>query len=37
MVADHFDVAKFAANGGIPLTAGQIGELEFENFNACRS
>lgn len=32
--ADHFDVAKFACQWGYTIDGGQIGELEFENFNA---
>ncbi|MFW5699365.1 MAG: peptidase T [Bacteroidota bacterium] len=32
--ADHFDVAKFAADFAYTLDGGEIGELEFENFNA---
>ncbi|MBN1119191.1 MAG: peptidase T [Bacteroidales bacterium] len=32
--ADHFDVNKFGANFAYTLDGGQIGELEFENFNA---
>lgn len=31
---DHFDVKKFAANWAYTLDGGEIGELEFENFNA---
>lgn len=32
--ADHFDVAKFDAEWAYTMDGGQIGELEFENFNA---
>lgn len=32
--AHHFDVAKFAADWAYTIDGGQIGELEFENFNA---
>lgn len=32
--AHHFDVAKFAADWAYTMDGGQIGELEFENFNA---
>ena len=32
--ADYFDVAKFACQWGYTIDGGQIGELEFENFNA---
>lgn len=32
--ADHFDVAKFAADFAYTIDGGQVGELEFENFNA---
>jgi len=32
--ADHFDVKKFNADYAFTLDGGQIGELEFENFNA---
>lgn len=32
--ADHFDVAKFGADFAYTMDGGQIGELEFENFNA---
>ncbi len=32
--ADHFDVAKFGCDFGYTMDGGQIGELEFENFNA---
>ncbi|WP_347841326.1 peptidase T [uncultured Draconibacterium sp.] len=31
---DHFDVKKFGANFAYTLDGGEIGELEFENFNA---
>ena len=32
--ADHFDVPKFGAEWGYTMDGGQIGELEYENFNA---
>lgn len=32
--AHHFDVAKFGADWAYTIDGGQIGELEFENFNA---
>lgn len=32
--ADHFDVDKFGCEWGYTIDGGQIGELEFENFNA---
>lgn len=32
--ADHFDVAAFGADFAYTLDGGQIGELEYENFNA---
>ncbi|MDR2824134.1 MAG: peptidase T [Prevotellaceae bacterium] len=32
--ADHFDVAKFNADWAYTLDGGEIGELEYENFNA---
>ncbi len=32
--ADHFDVKKFGAEFAYTLDGGQIGELEYENFNA---
>lgn len=32
--ADHFDVAKFGADWAYTMDGGEIGELEFENFNA---
>ena len=31
---DHFDVEKFGADFAYTLDGGEIGELEFENFNA---
>ncbi|MEI8114316.1 MAG: peptidase T [Bacteroidia bacterium] len=31
---DHFDVAKFGANFAFTLDGSEIGELEYENFNA---
>ena len=32
--ADHFDVEKFGCDWGYTIDGGQIGELEYENFNA---
>ncbi len=32
--ADHFDVKKFNADFAYTVDGGEIGELEFENFNA---
>ena len=32
--ADHFDVKAFGADFAYTMDGGQIGELEFENFNA---
>lgn len=32
--ADHFDVSKFGADFAYTLDGGEIGELEYENFNA---
>lgn len=32
--ADHFDVEKFGCEIAYTIDGGQIGELEFENFNA---
>jgi len=32
--ADHFDVKKFNADFAYTIDGGEIGELEFENFNA---
>jgi len=32
--ADHFDVGKFNADWAYTMDGGEIGELEFENFNA---
>lgn len=34
--ADNFDVKKFGAKFAYTLDGGEIGELEFENFNAAR-
>lgn len=31
---DHFDVKKFGADFAYTLDGGEVGELEFENFNA---
>lgn len=35
--ADHFDVAKFGCKWGYTVDGGEIGELEFENFNAAQA
>jgi len=32
--ADHFDVSKFGAEFAYTMDGGELGELEFENFNA---
>ncbi len=32
--ADHFDVQKFGADWAYTVDGGEIGELEYENFNA---
>lgn len=32
--ADHFDVPKFGADFAYTMDGGELGELEFENFNA---
>ena len=32
--AHHFDVAKFASDWAYTIDGGEIGELEYENFNA---
>ena len=32
--ADHFDVAKFAADYAYTVDGGALGEVEYENFNA---
>ena len=32
--ADHFDVTKFNADWAYTMDGGEIGELEYENFNA---
>jgi len=32
--ADHFDVPKFGAEWAYTMDGGEIGELEYENFNA---
>jgi tripeptide aminopeptidase len=31
---DHFDVAKFGADFGYTVDGGELGEIEYENFNA---
>lgn len=35
--AHHFDVAKFGAEWAYTMDGSQIGELEYENFNAARA
>ncbi len=35
--ADYFDVEKFGANFAYTMDGGEIGELEYENFNAARA
>ncbi|TJX14020.1 peptidase T [Tissierella creatinini] len=35
--ADHFDVEKFKADFAYTIDGGPIGELQYENFNACRA
>ena len=35
--AHHFDVAKFGAQWAYTMDGSQIGELEFENFNAAKA
>ena len=32
--ADHFDIAKFGAEFAYTIDGGELGELEYENFNA---
>lgn len=34
---DHFDVKKFGAKFAYTLDGGEVGELEFENFNAANA
>lgn len=34
---DHFDVKKFGADWAYTMDGGEIGELEFENFNAAHA
>lgn len=34
--ADFFDVARFGADFAYTVDGGEIGELQYENFNACR-
>ncbi|MFZ5353283.1 MAG: peptidase T [Bacillota bacterium] len=34
---DHFDVEKFGADFAYTIDGGEIGELEFENFNAAKA
>lgn len=34
---DHFDIKKFGADFAYTLDGGEIGELEFENFNAAEA
>ncbi len=35
--ADHFDVAKFGADFAYTMDGGDMGELEYENFNAAKA
>ena len=35
--ADRFDIAKFGADFAYTLDGGEIGELQFENFNAAKA
>ncbi len=35
--ADKFDVEKFGADWAYTMDGGEVGELEFENFNAARA
>lgn len=35
--ADHFDVAHFGADFAYTVDGGEIGELEYENFNAAKA
>lgn len=35
--ADHFDVTKFGADYAYTMDGGELGELEYENFNAARA
>ena len=35
--ADHFDVQKFGATFAYTIDGGEIGELEYENFNAAHA
>ena len=35
--ADHFDVEKFNADFAYTIDGGEVGELEYENFNAARA
>ncbi len=35
--ADYFDVEKFKADFAYTIDGGPIGELQYENFNACRA
>jgi len=35
--ADHFDVHKFGADFAYTVDGGEMGELEYENFNAARA
>ncbi|MBQ2249136.1 MAG: peptidase T [Clostridia bacterium] len=32
--ADHFDLARFAASAAYTVDGGELGEIEYENFNA---
>ncbi len=35
--ADHFDVAKFGADFAYTVDGGELGELQYENFNAAHA
>jgi len=35
--ADHFDVAKFGCDWAYTVDGGEIGEIEYENFNAAEA
>ncbi|MCQ2074269.1 MAG: peptidase T [Bacteroidaceae bacterium] len=37
MGAAHFDVAKFGCEFGYTVDGGEVGEMEFENFNAAKA
>ena len=35
--ADHFDVRKFGAKTAYTVDGGELGEIEYENFNAANA